>query len=64
MKKVILINDCCKPKKSWDEKCHFQGAVWDFHNFGLCVTFFWYYLMEIQLLILNGLEKLDFIKWP
>ena len=21
------------------EKCHFQGAVWDFHNFGLCNFF-------------------------
>ena len=28
------------------------------------VTFFWYCLVEIQLLNLKGLEKLDFIKWP
>ena len=28
------------------------------------VTFFWYYLVEIQLLNLKGLEKLDFIKCP
>ena len=25
--KLILHNDCCKPKKSWGEKCHFQGTV-------------------------------------
>ena len=25
--------------KSWGEKCHFQGAVWDFFNFGLCNFF-------------------------
>ena len=35
----MLHNDCCKPKKSWCEKCHFQGAVWDFFNFGLCNFF-------------------------
>ena len=28
------------------------------------VTFFWYCLVEIQLLNLKGLEKLDFIKCP
>ena len=52
-----------KPKKSWGEKCHFQGAVWDFSTL-VSVTFFWYCLVEIQLLNLKGLEKLDFIKWP
>ena len=30
----------------------------------ISVTFFWYRLVEIQLLNLKGLEKLDFIKWP
>ena len=35
----MLNNDCCKPKKSLGEKCHFQGAVWDFFNFDLCNFF-------------------------
>ena len=37
--KVILHNDCCKPKKSSGQKGHFQGTVWDFHDFGLCNFF-------------------------
>ena len=36
---LILHNDCCKSKKSSSEKCHFQDAVWDFFNFGLCNFF-------------------------
>ena len=37
--KLILQNDCCKPKKSRGEKCHIQAAVWNFFNFGLCNFF-------------------------
>ena len=37
--KVIFLDDCCKPKKSSVEKCHFYDAVCDFHNFGPCNFF-------------------------
>ena len=34
---MIVVN----PRNRWvkTEKCHFQGAIWDFFNFGLCNFF-------------------------
>ena len=37
--KINITQWLFKPEKSWGEKCHFQGAVWDFFNFGLCNFF-------------------------
>ena len=61
---IILHNDCCKPKKSSSEKFHFKDALFRIFITLVSVTFFWHCLVEIQLLNLKGLEKLDFIKWP
>ena len=67
MKTLMLNNDCCKPKKSWGEKCHFQGAVWDFFNFGLCNFFLVLFsgdpVVESERSREVGLHKVPLVFW-
>ena len=57
---MIVVNT----RNHWVKSAVFKDAVWDFHNFGLCNFFLVMFIVEIQLLNLKGLKKLDFIKCP
>ena len=56
---MIVVN----PRNHGVKSAIFRVPVWIFSTL-VSVTFFWYCLLEIQLLNLKGLEKLDFIKCP
>ena len=54
---MIVVN----PRNRWVKNAIFRVSFGIFSTL-VSVTFFWYCLVEIQLLNLKGLEKSDFIK--
>ena len=56
---MIVVNQ----RNHWVKSAIFRMPFGIFSTL-VSVTFFWYCLVEIQLLNLKGLEKLDFIKCP
>ena len=63
MKKLFYIMIVVNPRNHRAKSAIFRMAFAIFTTL-VSVTFFWYCLVEIQLLKMKGLDKLDLIKWP